>query len=879
MMKEDEISINSGISGNNSAYGGTNNTSDDISDTCSIFEEDLLSHSDSFSSCDEAISKRERLRQQTVIELVKTETSYVRDLKLIVKLYIKPVRSKITIRDYHDVFGSTERLLDIHRDYLSELEGIHLKPPRQQNVGEVLFKLFNHNDYMNLYGYTCTQQNTCNESFERLKSTCKLFSQCIEEANKSQLLRGLSFPMLIIKPIQRITKYPLLLKSLVEYTPSDYPDYQFLSQSLYRINSILDYVNHQKRLADDKIDNEKKLKEIELNLSIDYLVSQSRRFIKEGLASKKIDKGLLKCILLNDILILAKNKKSTSSKKVLFLENVLVRDYIEALPGVTTGLELLLINDKKEKLISLYFNNELEKKEWFALLYPMTNGVQDPNKIAKYKWFTKKTTIPMTMSVDISMSPSPSQSPLNASRDGSPNGQITPTLPSNIKGAIGGSMKETRKPPPPPRSQDLFKNNSANSSTNSSPSNTLTQSAINSLSVSGYHTSCNGNGKQQLMPPSTTGVAQNFSRASSVPSFMNVLNEEMRPNPKRMPPTIACIPIGCHEENAEVAQHTATLKTKPALPPRNHSPSPNSMQHLTPPPQSPRSSPRSPPRSPRSLSLYGSMLSLPLPPPPLQIPKSPSFLPPLPPPPTNHFLPMDPKHLPPPDPSMIPRFESININANNSCLPKPTPIKSTPSHPPLFSTPSTLSQSQNNLFSHPHPPPQHHHPLSNSLSQTNLYNTHNPTFRSNSLNKSQSNDNLSLPLPPPPLVLKKIPTSANNQPLPKSPSNDNLGLPPPPPNANRIIHPNSIHNKSPHNSNEHLLLPPPPPELLNNISPRKSPLYQSESALPPPPALCTPVLPKPNFVKQTSFSASNKKINASAVTSSPIGNGRVPGKQ
>ena len=86
--------------------------------------------------------------------------------------------------------------------------------------------------------------------------------------------RGLTLFSFLIKPIQRICKYPLLLRvsscvihdfppikihtyyyyflqDLIKDTPEDHPDYQTLQSAFSQIEEVVEYVNERKRLAEN----------------------------------------------------------------------------------------------------------------------------------------------------------------------------------------------------------------------------------------------------------------------------------------------------------------------------------------------------------------------------------------------------------------------------------------------------------------------------------------------------------------------------------------------------------------------------------------------------------------------------------------------------
>ena len=57
----------------------------------------------------------------------------------------------------------------------------------------------------------------------------------------------------LIKPFQRITRYPLLLKELLKQTSKSSKDYQYLEDSISRIDAIVKDANEEKRLNDTVI--------------------------------------------------------------------------------------------------------------------------------------------------------------------------------------------------------------------------------------------------------------------------------------------------------------------------------------------------------------------------------------------------------------------------------------------------------------------------------------------------------------------------------------------------------------------------------------------------------------------------------------------------
>ena len=55
---------------------------------------------------------------------------------------------------------------------------------------------------------------------------------------------------MLIKPIQRILKYPLLLDKLLQLTPKDDTDYKSLSAAVITIGKVAQDINELKRRKD-----------------------------------------------------------------------------------------------------------------------------------------------------------------------------------------------------------------------------------------------------------------------------------------------------------------------------------------------------------------------------------------------------------------------------------------------------------------------------------------------------------------------------------------------------------------------------------------------------------------------------------------------------
>ncbi|XP_046881585.1 rho guanine nucleotide exchange factor 25 isoform X2 [Hypomesus transpacificus] len=142
-------------------------------------------------------------------ELIETEKLYVEDLGLIVEGYITTMSNQGVPEDMKGkdkiVFGNIHQIYDWHKDYLlGELEKCVNEPDR---LAQLFIK---HERRLHMYVVYCQNKPKSEH----------IVSEYIEtyfEELRQQLNHRLQLNDLLIKPVQRIMKYQLLLKDFLKY--------------------------------------------------------------------------------------------------------------------------------------------------------------------------------------------------------------------------------------------------------------------------------------------------------------------------------------------------------------------------------------------------------------------------------------------------------------------------------------------------------------------------------------------------------------------------------------------------------------------------------------------------------------------------------------
>ncbi|KAM4809888.1 rho guanine nucleotide exchange factor 38 [Rhinophrynus dorsalis] len=228
-------------------------------------------------------------RSKIIGELIQTEKDYLTDLELCIKEVVQPLRDQHSERiDVDALFSNIESVCQISTKLVSLLEeAITNVEPEAQVIGELFLEIKSPlEDVYKIYCYHNDEAHTVLESYEKdpeLKQYLRLCTQALkkiyEDQGKPNLL---DMGSLMIKPIQRVMKYPLLLCELLNSTPQGHPDYRSLQHAFAAVRDINTNINELKRRKDlvlkyRRVDEEESLKDKLSKLNIHSITKKSKR--------------------------------------------------------------------------------------------------------------------------------------------------------------------------------------------------------------------------------------------------------------------------------------------------------------------------------------------------------------------------------------------------------------------------------------------------------------------------------------------------------------------------------------------------------------------------------------------------------------------------
>jgi len=85
---------------------------------------------------------------------------------------------------------------------------------------------------MTAYIRFCSRQLSAAHFLQQLTEESPEFRTIVKQCQSDPSTNGMPLSSFLIKPVQRITRYPLLIVKILDYTPDNHPDRQNLQEAL-----------------------------------------------------------------------------------------------------------------------------------------------------------------------------------------------------------------------------------------------------------------------------------------------------------------------------------------------------------------------------------------------------------------------------------------------------------------------------------------------------------------------------------------------------------------------------------------------------------------------------------------------------------------------
>lgn len=198
----------------------------------------------------EADVRRAAKRKRVAQEMLATEAAYVLDLEAMVEGYVKkmrPLEGQLFDAGSIDVlFSNVEQLYIFQKKFVARLE-VLVEEQGPNGASECFLEFA---DSFEIYSVYCSNHTRASEALEHLLAQSEQAWSFFEGCRL--LLDGaMSVAALMIKPVQRICQYPLLLGELGKITGEGHPDYSRTCTAGAKMKTIALSINEDKRLREE----------------------------------------------------------------------------------------------------------------------------------------------------------------------------------------------------------------------------------------------------------------------------------------------------------------------------------------------------------------------------------------------------------------------------------------------------------------------------------------------------------------------------------------------------------------------------------------------------------------------------------------------------
>ncbi|XP_008190947.1 intersectin-2 isoform X1 [Tribolium castaneum] len=254
-------------------------------------------------------------RQDSIREFIQTEKVYVDDMTTVHEVFELPMKKSGVIgRDeVEKIFLNWQAILQCNRRFLSDL--YDWTSSGSDILGPVISK---HLQNMQVYEVFCGKQLDSAALLQKLTETSTAFRDLMRKCQNNVATKGMPLSSFLIKPMQRITRYPLLISKIIENTAEDHPDYESLQEALRNAEKFLNDINENVKLKEnqERYDWLQRCVQNDLNIVFNSETNKlgPRKLIHFGVLSKVKSGKELIGFLFNDFFLLIQPSKSLGTQ-------------------------------------------------------------------------------------------------------------------------------------------------------------------------------------------------------------------------------------------------------------------------------------------------------------------------------------------------------------------------------------------------------------------------------------------------------------------------------------------------------------------------------------------------------------------------------------
>ncbi|XP_055698725.1 protein vav isoform X1 [Phlebotomus papatasi] len=327
-------------------------------------------------------------RDFVIRELVDTESNYLDVLNALRYKFMQPMEKLLSKEDIKIIFPKVRELADIHTKFLEKLREA-VQPNSKLKLSQVFFDF---REPFLIYGEYCSNMTNATDALRDQTAKNESMRQMVNQCQKEHSEGRVQLRDILSVPMQRILKYHLLLKKLVDETSPTHEDFRGLERAKEAMDDVAQYINEVKRDSEHLVVIQKVRESImDLDLPNGNDLQQYGRLLLDGdLNIKSHEDQKTKhryAFIFEKIMILVKiSSTRIGDGQYSFREAHNLQEYrVELCHNRRTltrdarlRFQLLLVRKSQSTAFTLYMKTEAERNKWNKALQDAMDNLDPP---------------------------------------------------------------------------------------------------------------------------------------------------------------------------------------------------------------------------------------------------------------------------------------------------------------------------------------------------------------------------------------------------------------------------------------------------------------------------------------------------------------------
>ena len=216
-------------------------------------------------------------------ELYITERDYVDVLKMLTEEFRDAIKEVVPDYFLNKFFRPLDQVLPINQKLLNDLEQrVLVDWDQNPRISDIMIKIC---PYFKEYSIFVREFESLNLLLDEAQETLSNFLEILQQFQNQERCKKLTIKNYLLKPIQRLPQYPLLLRDYLKRLKPDDPDYKETEHAIQVVTKVVEHVNRESLMA-EKAQALNNLKNRIITKSQDSIVKPGREVIKMGILHK-----------------------------------------------------------------------------------------------------------------------------------------------------------------------------------------------------------------------------------------------------------------------------------------------------------------------------------------------------------------------------------------------------------------------------------------------------------------------------------------------------------------------------------------------------------------------------------------------------------------